>query len=463
MKTRRDELRELNKETLIDNLLLLEGRMKVLEQQVRDLRQLRQLPPAPASRPVKTPENSSLPSGQSNKAALKRRLKGKRGPKPGHVGRSRSNQLPDEVLECRASRCADCGHSLAEVAQEVFGSRQVIDILPMQYVVREARSYGCRCPQCGQEQSGVYPVGFEAERTFGERLQQVALYLHHAHPLSYQRVQHILHDLYGLPVSLGGLVNLVQRSAPLIQRAAESIRQQVQCAAVVGSDETPARVDGKRYWQWVFQTPQWVYMRIHARRAGMVIKAVLEAAQPEVWVSDLGSMQLEHPAQAMQVCLAHQVRDLQYAIDSDRCGWAYRLQTLLYRAMRLGQRRDELRTEHYQQQVQAVERHLDDLLKQYPNHPDSQRLHRRYSKHRASLLVFLQRADVPPTNNASEQALRNSVIYRKVTGGFRTPHGATLYADLVSILESARRQHRSFFDILAAILSGQSTFFPLRE
>ena len=65
------------------------------------------------------------------------------------------------MLECRASQCAGCGHSLAEVAQERLGSRQVIDILPMQYVVREARSYGCRCPQCGQEQSGVYPVGFE--------------------------------------------------------------------------------------------------------------------------------------------------------------------------------------------------------------------------------------------------------------------------------------------------------------
>lgn len=156
----------------------------------------------------------------------------------------------------------------------------------------------------------------------------------------------------------------------------------------MGSDETPARVDGKQYWQWVFQTPQWVYMRIHARRAGMVIKEVLEGAQPEVWVSDLGSMQLEHAAQAWQVCLAHQVRDLEYAIDSDRCGWAYRLQTLLYRAMRLGKRRDELRTEHYQQQVQVVEKQLDDLLNQYPNHPDSQRLHRHYSKHRASLLVF---------------------------------------------------------------------------
>ena len=103
------------------------------------------------------------------------------------------------------------------------------------------------------------------------------------------------------------------------------------------------------------------------------------------------------------------------------------------------------------------------MLKQYPNNPDSQRLHQRYRKHRAHLLVFLQRSDVPPTNNASEQALRNSVIYRKVTGGFRTSAGAHLYAHLVSILETARRQQCSFLDILAALVAGQPAFLPLRE
>jgi len=38
------------------------------------------------------------------------------------------------------------------------------------------------------------------------------------------------------------------------------------------------------------------------------------------------------------------------------------------------------------------------------------------------------------------QALRNSVIYRKVTGGFRSDWGAELYANLISMLETARRQ-----------------------
>ena len=185
--------------------------------------------------------------------------------------------------------------------------------------------------------------------------------------------------------------------------------------------------------------------------------------QPQVWVTDLAAAQLKHPAQQFQVCLAHQVRDLQYAMDAHRCAWAQRLQALFYRAMRLGKHRNTLPAEVYSLQVAEIEGLLDDCLNIYPNPVDSQRLWRRYRKHRDSLLLFLHRDDVPPTNNASEQALRNSVIYRKVSGGFRTAWGAALYANVISILETARRQQLDPFATLASALAGQPTFSPTGE
>lgn len=310
METQRDRLRKLDQETLIDTIELLEQRVNSLEKQVRALKKLRQLPSEPAVRVSKTPDNSSKPSGQSEKAQLGWRVKGKRGPKVGHVGKSRCNSQPDEVIDCRARACSQCGQALGDLPQQLLGSRQVIDLPPFKYIVREARCYGVDCPRCGQAQRGSYPAGFEAGRTFGQRLEQVALYLHHAHPLSYQRLQHIFRDLYGLQLSVGALVNGVQRHADVLHAAAETIREQVRQATVVGSDETRVRVNGQHCWQWVFQTPQWVYMRIHRRRTAAVIREVLPEARPQVWVSDLGSMQLDHPAQQLQVCLAHQVRDL---------------------------------------------------------------------------------------------------------------------------------------------------------
>ena len=52
---------------------------------------------------------------------------------------------------------------------------------------------------------------------------------------------------------------------------------------------------------------------------------------------------------------------------------------------------------------------------------------------RDKLLVFLTRRDVEPTNNASERALRMSVIFRKVTNGFRSGWGAKVYADIAPL------------------------------
>ena len=59
------------------------------------------------------------------------------------------------------------------------------------------------------------------------------------------------------------------------------------------------------------------------------------------------------------------------------------------------------------------------------------------------LFVFLKRRDAEPTNNESERALRPSVIFRKVTNGFRSEWGAKTYTALCSIVETGRRNGRS--------------------
>jgi len=457
MKKRREQLEELDREALIEGYLLLEDRVRSLEKQVNDLRQLL------GSRLAKTPQNSSIPSGQSRKANKKDATKAKRGPKPGHPGKSRVRSEPDEIIECRVARCPVCGEDLSLLPQHVAGRHQIIDIPPLRPIVREVVRYGRYCPRCGHYHRVETPAGFERGRTVGVHVERLVLYLHYAHPLSYQRVQRILAEVCGITLSEGALVNIVERAKAALKQGAEAIHRQIKQATVVGSDETGVRVAGMNAWQWVFQTPSLAYYVIRPSRAAQVLQTVMADAHPQVWVSDVLSAQMCHPATDYQICLAHQVRDLQYAIDAHQCAWAAQMQALFHQAMSLGKHRHTLSAAVYQQLVLTIERHLDSLLKNYPSHEDSQRLWRRYHKHRHALFVFLDREDVPPTNNASEQALRNSVIYRKVTGGFRTDWGAELYANLLSILETARRQGRTILDTLSMFLARQPTFSWIGE
>jgi transposase len=461
MKKRREALQKLGHSELVEHTLLLEGRVRVLEQQLRQLKAT--VKDSAEAKVAKNSDNSSIPSSQSQKAAIVRKPQAKRGAKLGHLGSSRHRAEADEVISCRVGTCSNCGQNLSQEQQKLLGKRQILELPPIQPLVREAWSYGLTCPCCGTANQAAYPQGFEKGRMLGAQLEAAIVYLHHAHPLSYERVQRIFEELFSLKLSLGTLANVVKRSTESLAQAAQAIRQQVKQSLVIGCDETGLRVEGRNQWQWVFQTPAWVYMKIHPRRAAVVIEQVLEAAKPEVWLSDLAGAQLKHPAQQHQLCLAHQVRDLQFALDCQPCLWAYRLQALFYKAMRLVKHRRTLAKEHYQAQVQAIERCFAALLEEIPKSKESQRLRRRYRKHQAGLFVFLHREDVPATNNASEQALRNSVIYRKVTGGFRTQAGAHLYANLISVLETARRQQRPLFATLIAILAGQSIFGSLAE
>jgi transposase len=74
---------------------------------------------------------------------------------------------------------------------------------------------------------------------------------------------------------------------------------------------------------------------------------------------------------------------------------------------------------------------------------------------RDKLLVFLTRRDVEPTNNESERALRPSVIFRRVTNGFRSDWGAKVYADICSIVSTGRIRGRSPLAAIRAALTGR--------
>ncbi|WP_204152059.1 transposase, partial [Leptolyngbya sp. CCY15150] len=98
-----------------------------------------------------------------------------------------------------------------------------------------------------------------------------------------------------------------------------------------------------------------------------------------------------------------------------------------------------------------------EILNLKPKSVEGQRLLKRYQKIRDHLLLFLTDATVPPTNNASEQALRWSVVFRKVTHGFRWDWGAELFAQVRSLVNTAKCQGMSAFDAILRALTSHQT------
>src|SRR3954465_3432676 len=286
-------------------------------------------------------------------------------------------------------------------------------------------------------------------------------YLHEQHQVSYAWLATLGRELWHLRVSQGALANALARVATRLRPQAAGIREQVRASLVLGSDETSARVDGRTHWQWVFQTATASYHVIVPRRNGEVVADFLGDAVPATWVSDLWKPQLNAAAERHQICLAHQLRELQYVVDREQSAWAQDCQALVRLAIHRAHQRDagELWGAAYTAAVGAIERRCGAPLATPVEGAEASRLWVRFREHRDHLFVFLYDPTVPPTNNASEQALRHSVVHRQVTGGFRSDWGAEAHAILTTVLDTARKRGQDLLATLHRTL-GQPAAIP---
>jgi transposase len=399
--------------------------------------------------------NSSQPPSRDFKSdgSKKRKRHKKVGAKEGHEKAERKLvEYPNKVMEAWVDTCKNCHLNLLDQIPVRTIRRQVTELPEIQPVIIETRQHEVRCPCCGELQRGELPTGLEAGRQFGPRLEAVVTSLHHEHHLGYERITQVCEDIFGVALSKGGAVSIVERAGKAAESEAEAIGEQVRQSKVIGSDETSARVHGRNWWEWVFVGATCEYHLIVPSRGQDVIEAFMRECQAEVWVCDCWKAQLNAPAKICQICLSHQIRNLQGLIEKrPRLLWAQDMQALFRKAIHLGKRRWQLTKEGYERQVAILEKCLGQLLKRTFRGLGANLL-KRYRKYRDSLFVFLYRSDVPAHNNACERALRPSVIHRKVMGSFRSDWGVQGYAALATILNTAKRNGQSSFQKLVALM-----------
>jgi transposase len=391
--------------------------------------------------PPKTPDNSSVPPSRGQKAnteppANKKKRKGR----PGVARQLAEN--PDATRRFFAEHCS-CGAALGEAGQERAKEYDHIDIPPIRPVTTRVELFCAVCPCCKARVTASAPADMPEGTPFGPGITSIATYLHGCQMVGYKRLTEVFEGLFGLTISQGAIANMLARVGEAIAAPAERIAAEVRASEVIASDETSARVKGKTWWQWAFGCATAVYYVIVPTRGKCVPTDFLGGVKPKMWLSDRLAAQLGH-AEEHQFCLAHLIRDAQFAIDHGDTIFAPGFKALLQDACAVGRRRPDLTDATIAAHRRRLERQLERLLALKPTDAAGRKLRDTvYVDCIGKLFVFLKRRDVEPTNNESEQALRPSVIFRKVTNGFRSEWGAKTYADLCSIVETGRRNGRS--------------------
>jgi transposase len=417
-----------DKDALIAALL---ARVEQLSARVAELEAKLGLPP-------KTPGNSSTPPSQGRKASSETTTKPKGKP---HAGAHRPlHPNPTSKRDLFATSCQHCGTDVSGRPQFACQAYDHIEIPDIKPDVTRVTLHGGVCPCCDKRFKAQAPADMAPDSPFGANLRAFVIYLRFTQGISFERLARLLSDLLGLEISEGALVNMLDAARDAFAAQTSAIRARLLCGTALQSDETGLRVGKKNWWFWVFHHADSAVFVAAPTRAKRVVEEFLGEFRPDFWVSDRYGGQMGFAQKAHQVCLAHLIRDVQYVIDAGDDVFALKLRHLLGRACRIDRRKPQLADATLKTYQARLNASLDALMALQPTHEAGVKLQRVIRKIRRHMFVFVTNREIPATNNGSERALRPCAVFRKITNGFRTAWGAKLYADIRSVVETARRR-----------------------
>ena len=434
---------------------------KIILAQSKEISRLKELL---SQKTVKTTSsNSHLPPSKDLTIPVKRnqslREKSIRpvGGQKGHKGHTlQMVDTPTQVKELVSAYCNNCGDSLDLESKQFVSRRQLFDIPVIEPQVIEYQQYGITC-NCGHFQKADYPEGVSNHVQYGKNIQSLVIYQSIYQYMPFKRLQDFFGKVMGVHLSKGTLENILRRSALKAESTYQQLRKVVEVSLFVGSDETGARVKGKKSWFWVWQTSLVTYMLATCSRSKKVIEDTFPNGLPKAIVcSDRLAAQLSTVSKGSQICLVHLLRDLNFLIEKEKTPWAKDFKQLLKDTIVLKQAQAQ-----YQRGdpiVKDIEDRADKLLSDSfeelgwnkQTHHKTMTFFKAMEKLRACLFVFLYRADVPPDNNASERAVRPIKVKMKISGQFKSLQQE--FSILRSIVDTAIKNGQPVFESIKSIV-----------
>jgi transposase len=442
-------LDSLDREALIRLILSQAEMIERLTKRVSELE-------AKLNLPKKTPDNSSTPpsKGQKSSAPAASDAGRKRKPHPGAHRPLHPN--PTTKRDVAACACQHCGADVSQSPQFSCEAYDHIEIPPIEPEVTRIALHGGTCPNCSKKFKAAPPADMPKGSPFGENLRALVLYLRFTQNIALERLSTLLSTVLGLEISEGAIVNILRSAREAFAAQREAIRKRLLSGTILQSDETGLRVGKDNWYLWVFHHEDSAVFLAKPTRAQSVIGDFLDDFSPDYWVSDRYAGQMGWAEKDHQICLAHLIRDVQYAIDCGDDVLGPDLRHLLGRACRIGARRAALADATLKNYLWRLEARLDQIMARTPTHPAGVKLQAVIKRNRRFLFVFMTNRELPATNNGSERALRPAVIFRKVTYCFRSDWGAELYADIRSVVETGRRRAIDALEAIRLTLAGKT-------
>ena len=364
-------------------------------------------------------------------------------------------------LSYTLTSCKKCGFDLSATVAKLKEKRQVLDLKlsSINKKITEYQSFSKTCPSCGYENhDNNFASSVTPNISYGSSITAIVSYLSVSQYMSHKRIMSLLKNLFHLDISEGTITTLLAKASKLSQTEIDTIKETLEKASMVGIDETGCKIDALKHWHWTFQNSENTLIVANKSRGTAVINDTFENGFIDACVvhdnySSYSSLQCKNE----QLCLAHKLRDLNFAIECDNTKLAKGLKELLKEAIK--DDKEEL-TQTARVMLKAqYDKSLEHLLTM-PTiaKSETEKQVNSLTKSKDKIFTFLLDENIPPDNNASERAIRNVKVKQKVSGQFKSIAGAENYATLRSIIDTSRKHGLNEFESLVKVIQGYSVF-----
>lgn len=395
-------------------------------------------------------------------------LRERSGRKPGgqqkHPGTTLARSAtPDATIDHFPEICTGCGASLTETMATGHAARQVFDLPePRPLAATEHRAHRCQCAGCGATTRAAFPQSVTAPVQYGPRIGAFVTYLQNYQLLPEKRVAALMADLFGVRLATATIANISTAYAASIAGFVTSVRDHIACAKVKHLDETSFRITGKTQWLHVAST-RWLSFYRTSPKRGSLPEDLSGVIVHDHWKPYYTLDNVTHA-----LCNAHHLREVQALIEIEQEDWARHMRRLLRRACHATNIARDRGIAMPWRLIGLIERFYDRIIAaglafhkaQDPlvragkrglhPHRIGHNLLIRLDTRKADVLRFLTDPDVPFTNNQAEQDGRMMKLRQKISGGFRSKQGADIFADIRTMLSTARKQG---WNMLATLLA----------
>ncbi|MDP2765866.1 MAG: IS66 family transposase [Candidatus Methanoperedens sp.] len=374
----------------------------------------------------------------------------KRGAPFGHRGATRPTKEPDEIVDVVASECENCGSSRIEKLENC--EKSVIEDLPppQKIKVTQYNRWGVKCHDCGHQFTSKHPdcpkVG-----NFGIFLLVYIVMLKFHLRGVIRKIQDFLMHNNDFDISVKGIHDILLRVGDACKDEYDRKIEKIRSAAWRYIDETGIKVNGKKWWLWIFRTNDGESLVvIRKSRGSKVLEEILGKGHrgPDIvdgwkaysWIAIL------------QRCWAHLLREVDDFCEISENG--KRLSEEMhacFKALREFLDRNPSMEERIQKKA-IFEKELENIVVKYSVFKELEKPLTYIRNGFGRWFTCLLYPGMEPTNNLGEQAMREHVILRKIIGCFRSENGAKNYQYIASLLATWRLHGKNGFEELEGLL-----------